>query len=480
MAKDLAKSRLRYAGAVMELYFLTATELGRRYRTGELAPVEVTDTILKRIETLDALLHSFVTVLPASALAQAAQAEAELRRGTDRGPLHGVPVAVKDLCSTKGMRTTCGTKVLADWVPDEDAAVVERLRDAGAVLLGKLGMTEGAAGGAYHPTVTPPVNPWNAGRWPGASSSGSGVATAAGLCYGSLGSDTGGSIRFPSACCGLVGIKPTYGRVPRHGIFPLSDSLDHVGPMTRSVADAAAMLGAIAGFDERDPTSSRAPVPDYLEPLGAGVRGVRIGVDESYCVEGVAPDLSRAVLAAGDVLRELGAEIRETRVPPVRDVAAAWFPIVNVEASIAHEETFPARAEDYGPALRELLEAGHRTAAIEYARAHLTRLEFAGELQGVFEEVDLILCPATIVPPPPVEVVSTATRDPEVMAPFFKFTAPYDASGSPTITVPCGFTDDGLPLALQLVGRHLDEELLCRAAHAYERVTDWHTRHPPL
>jgi amidase len=462
-----------------DLPYLTLTELGRRLRHRELSPVDVTRMILERIERLDARLHSYMTVLPASALAQAAQAEAELARGDVRGPLHGVPIGIKDLCATKGMRTTCGTLVLSDWVPDYDATVVERLVDAGAVILGKLKLTEGAHA-LHHPEITPPVNPWNSERWTGASSSGSGVATAAGLCYGSLGTDTGGSIRYPSACNGVVGIKPTYGRVSRYGVFPLAASLDHVGPMTRSVADAAAILQIIAGFDARDPTSRREPVPDYSARLDSGIRGVRIGIDEGYCTENVAPQVSRAVLACADVLRDLGAETREILLPPIEELLEGWTPFTAVEAALAHDETFPAQAERYGPSLRRLLETGLRLTAVEYAAIQSAREIFRGRVTALFDQVDLILCPSMPFPPVPAAVVEavaeSSERDPSVQ----KFTAPFDFSGNPTLSLPCGFTDDGLPLSLQLVARHLDEELLCRAGFAFEQATEWHTHHPDL
>jgi amidase len=441
--------------------------------------VEVTRTLLERIDRLDAGLHSYVTVLPDSALAQAAKAESELARGDVRSPLHGVPLGIKDLCATKGVRTTCGTTVLSDWIPDHDATVVERLADAGAVILGKLKLTEGAFA-EHHPDVAAPVNPWNAERWTGVSSSGSGVATAAGLCYGSLGTDTGGSIRYPSACNGIVGIKPTYGRVSRYGVFPLSVSLDHVGPMTRSTADAAALLEVIAGFDPRDPTSRREPTVRYGARLDAGIRGVRIGIDEHYCTESVDAQVSEAALACADEFRKLGAETRSITLPPIDRLLRDWTPFTAVEAALAHRETFPAQADRYGPALRGLLEAGLRVTGTEYARIQSERETFRGRLAEIFEEVDLILCPSVISPPPPLALMKALVDDSELLAPALKFTAPFDFSGSPTLSVPNGFTEDGLPLSLQLVARHLDEELLCRAGFAYEQATEWHSRHPPL
>ncbi|HIM46785.1 MAG TPA: Asp-tRNA(Asn)/Glu-tRNA(Gln) amidotransferase GatCAB subunit A, partial [Alphaproteobacteria bacterium] len=264
-----------------ELHYLSLVDAGKKIAGGEISSAELTAAMLARIEKLNGSLHAYVTVLGESALAEAAEADAELARGETRGPLHGVPVAVKDLMAMTGVRTSAGMPILKDRITDHDATVVTRLRAAGAVILGKLELTEGAYA-AHHPDVTDPVNPWNADYWPGVSSSGSGVATAGGLCFGSLGTDTGGSIRFPSLACGVVGLKPTWGRVSRHGVFPLSETLDHIGPMTRHVGDAAAMLGALAGVDDQDPTSLNANVPDYLGGLADGVRGVKIGVDEQF------------------------------------------------------------------------------------------------------------------------------------------------------------------------------------------------------
>jgi len=462
-----------------DLHYLTLTELSARFDARELSPVEVTEALLERIERLEGRLRAWVRVLPETALAQARQAEREITAGAQRGPLHGVPIGVKDLCAIRGVPTTCDTRVLADWIPDHDATVVERLVQAGAVILGKLQLTEGAYA-THHPDIAPPVNPWDETRWTGVSSSGSAVATAAGLCYGSLGTDTGGSIRFPSACCGLVGIKPTYGRVSRHGVFPLAASLDHVGPIARCTADAAALLGAIAGWDPSDPTSRPEPVPDCLASLDQGIAGVRIGVDEDYCTRSVHPEVSSAVLAAAGVLRDCGAEIRQISVPDVEEIIRGWMPVTTAEAAVAHQKTFPARADDYGPAFREFLEGGLRVTGLEYAKAHHERLTWSGRLAEVFQAVDLILCPSVITPPLSTELLNRVALDSEARVVAMKFTAPYDFSGSPTISIPCGFSSEGLPLSLQLVARHLEEPLLCRAGHAFEHATEWHARHPAL
>ncbi|MGI8925758.1 MAG: amidase [Tepidiformaceae bacterium] len=455
------------------VHWLTLTQAGEAIRKGSATPVALTEALLARIEEAQPRLHAFITVLGERALARAKEAEAEIAGGRYRGPLHGIPIAVKDLCWTKGIRTTAGTAVLRDHVPDEDATVVERLEAAGAVILGKLSMTEGAYA-THHPSVPPPVNPWGADRWTGVSSSGSGVATAAGLCYGSLGSDTAGSIRFPSAACGVVGIKPTWGRVSRYGVFALGASLDHIGPMTRSVADAAAMLAVLAGHDPKDPTSLRAAVPDYAAAVGRGVRGLRIGVDERYATEDLDDEVTGLVMATVDVLRRLGAEIVAVKVPPIDDVLRTWALVCAAEAAAAHVGLYPEREAEYGPVFGPFLAMGRAATAVDYAQAHEERLKFNGGLAGVFEEVDLLLCPSLGVATPGKE----GSRLPEEIGRVMRFTAPFDFSGSPTISVPCGFTADGMPASLQLVGRHLGEESLIAAGAAYEQATEWHTRHP--
>jgi amidase len=463
-----------------DLCFKTLTELSDLIKRKEVSPVEATKAILDRIETIDDKLHSYLMVLPETAMQKAQEAEQAIMRGEYRGPLHGVPLAVKDLCFTKGIRTTCASKILADWVPDYDATVVTRLKAAGAVLLGKLAMTEFAYAG-YHPSYQPPLNPWDPGRWPGASSSGSGVATAAGLCFGSLGSDTGGSIRFPSACCGIVGIKQTYGRVSRYGVFPLAESLDHVGPMTRSVADAAAILRTIAGFDPNDPTSLQETVRDYLLTLKGGIRNVRIGVDEAYCKDQADPEVSTAVLATIRVLRDLGAVIEEVSISGVDEALPAWFAICAAETAAAHEKTFPSQADDYGPTFRAFLQSGVEVSGAEYAKAHVTRQALRRTISNLFQKVDLLLCPSTPTLPMRIEDFQPqGVFDQESLLPLLRTTAPFDLTGSPTISVPCGFTSEGLPISLQLVGRHLEEALLCQAGYAYEQATEWHKRRPPV
>jgi amidase len=454
-----------------DLALATLTEVATQIRTQTLSPVAVTQHLLDRISALDGRLHAYVTVLADQALAQAAQAEAEIAAGHYRGPLHGIPLALKDLCFTKDIPTTCGSQMLADWRPDHDGTVVTRLKAAGAVIIGKVHLTEFALRW-HHPYRPIPTNPWGENRWPGVSSSGSGVATVTGLCYGAIGTDTGGSIRFPAAANGVVGLKPTYGRVSRAGVFPLAGSLDHIGPLTRSVADAAAMLQAMAGVDPLDPTSSRWPVPDYLAACGENISGVRIGVDESYITNGVHPEVSSAVKAAIGVLETLGVQVITLRVPEPDPAAAAqaWYLLTGADALVAHAEFYPARANDYGP-FRELLDYATSHGAGDYAKAHALREEFAFRFNDLFEQMDILVCPTMPVTAPLMDAKGNALLQEGYVR--TRYTYPYNFSRNPTLSLPCGFDRDGLPISLQLVGRHFDEAGLCRVGHAYEQATSW-------
>jgi len=300
------------------------------------------------------------------------------------------------------------------------------------------------------------------------------------MCFGSLGSDTGGSIRFPSAANGITGLKPTWGRVSRHGVFALADSLDHIGPMTRSAADAGIMLGAIAGADPHDPTALAAPVPDYLAAIGTGLRGVRIGIDPRYNGENTDASVTAVLAAARQVLEGAGAAFREVAFPSPDAVIAGWVPLCGVETAIAHEATYPARSAEYGPALRKLLDVGREVDAMQLMKIQHARLVFSGALSHLFETTDLLLVPVHPFADLTIERKTTLLNSAEGLVGALRYTAPFDMSGSPTITLPGGFTADGLPIGFQLVGRHLDEALLARAGHAYQQATDWQRRHPPL
>ena len=464
------------SAADVPLHYLSLSDVCRRTKSGELSAVAVAEAVLSRIDRLDPRLKAYVTVTADDALARAAALDARRASGEPLGALHGVPIALKDLLWTEGVVTSCGTRVLADWIPGEDATVVQRLKAAGAVILGKVKLTEGAFSN-HHPDVEPPVNPWAADRWTGVSSSGSGVSVAAGLAYGALGSDTGGSIRFPSACCGLVGIKPTYGRVSRRGAFPLAESLDHIGPMTRTVEDAARMLGVMAGRDPKDPTSLPAAVPNYVAEAGGGLAGLTVGVDRDYIGAGVAPEVVAVVEDALGLLQTAGARIVDIRMPDCADLVQGWAITCGVECALAHAATWPSRQEDYGPDLARLLAFGLAAKAMDYARLERARERFRAELDARFSEVQAIAAPCMITSPP---LTDFGTRVPEEgMAPFIQFTAPFDYSGHPTITLPVGLDGEGVPRAFQLIGPRLGEAVLVRLGSAFETAAGFEA-HPEL
>jgi amidase len=464
-----------------DLHYARITDIAGLIERRELSPVELTGYMLERISALDGQLNSYQTVLAEQAMAAAAKAESEIVSGHYRGALHGIPVAVKDLCFTRGVPTRGGLAVLRDFIPDYDATVVQRLESAGAILLGKLNLTEGAMVG-YHPDFKIPVNPWGSDLWSGASSSGSGVATAAGLCFAALGSDTGGSIRFPAMANGVVGLKPTYGRVSRHGVLELGETLDHVGPLTRGVEDAGLVLAAISGQDKADPTSLLAPMPD-LSDISAGVAGLRIGYDSGFARQGTDPELLASIEAALALLESLGASVVNLEVPSeILTIGELWFPICTYEAHKAHASNYPSRREEYGNYFREFLEIGASVTDAQYIDAMAARRNFSERYETVLATVDAMLCPAGgVTLPIPADQYGGA----ETMAPLFDkvqmhFTIPDDFAGTPTLTLPCGQDKNGIPHAMQLVGKTLSEAALCRIGRAYESASDWHQRRPPL
>ena len=459
------------------LCFLTLGELSELLHKREVTSVEATSAVLDRIHKLNPTLRAYLTILDDSALRQAQAADKEIAAGKWRGPLHGVPVAVKDLCWTKGVPTTCASKVLGDWRPDSNATVVDRFEAAGAVLLGKLHMTEFAMAW-YHPEIPGPQNPWNPALWPGASSSGSGAATAAGLCYASIGSDTGGSIRFPSAANGIVGLKPTWGRVSRHGVFPLGESLDHIGPMTRSVADAALVLSVIAGRDELDDTSLDAPLDDYAAAIDEGANGIRVGVDENYIAR-ASSDVATAVTSAIRDLERIGAHILKVKLPDVEPCLSTWTILCASEAAAGHAATYPSRATDYGPGFRSFLELGASIRGQDYANAHMVRERFANRFQQLFDQVDVIACASMASATLPNDAMPPDASSFKEPNPLLAFTAPFNMSRNPTLSMPSGPGKGAPPPSLQLVGRPLGEATLIRAGAAYERATEWHTQRPP-
>ena len=461
------------------LHYLELTELAARIKARDISALEVTQAQLGRIDALDRELCSYVHVMAETAIAAAKAADAEIAHGRYRGPLHGVPIALKDLFWTKGIPTAAGTTVHRNFRPGDDATVVRRLKDAGAVVLGKVQLTEGAYSD-HHPLVRPPKNPWNAAYWPGISSSGSAVATAAGLCFASLGSDTGGSIRWPSAANGLTGLKPSWGRVSRHGAFELAATLDHVGPIARSAADAGALLGVIAGHDPNDPTSLCDPVPDFLAAAAQDVRGLRIGVDAAWNNDDVEVKTQRVLADAIGVFRSLGADIVDVKFPDVTQAIADWAPNCAIEAAVAHEATYPACKDEYGPILAAVIEAGRALSALDYQKLLLRRLALRGRVIALFETIDLLLIPVHPLPPVTLAMISTLGERPDLIAKLQRYTCPFDMTGHPTITLPGGASADGMPIAFQLVAAHLDEAVLVRSGAAFQRATSWHRRHPSL
>ncbi len=467
-----------------DLVWKSMTELARLIASKAASPVEVVQAHLDRIAALDGKLKCYITVLGDSALEAAKAAEAAVMSGNGVGPLHGVPVGLKDLYCTKGVRTTGGSKILGDWVPTEDATVVSRLTAAGAIVLGKLNMHEFAYGPeGLNPHYGTPWNPWDAAthRICGGSSSGSGAAVAAGLCPGALGSDTGGSIRIPSSLCGITGIKPTYGRVSRAGVLPLAWSLDHVGPMCRTAMDCALMLGAMAGYDPRDPTTSVLPAPDYLAALTGQIKGLRIGVLRAFYLESTDPAARALVEAAVKALEGLGASVQDVNLELPKHAAAASYAVISPEAYAYHEGWIKTRPRDYGADVRQRLLVGAFVSGADYLKGQRVRALIRDEVDRALGKLDVLVCATTPMPAPAVgqnEVAIGAETQP-VRPNLIRFTRPFNLTGHPAASVPCGFTAAGLPVGLQIIGRPFDEATVLRAADAYQRVTDWHTRRPP-
>jgi len=463
-----------------DLAYLGLIEVGDRVRRGELTSEQVTAESLTRTHRLDSKLNSFVSLLADDALQQARSADREMATGQRRGPLHGVPLAVKDLLDMAGQPTAAGSVMLQNNLAASDSTVVRKLREAGAVILGKLHTTE-AALLEHHPSMARPRNPWSAEHWTGASSSGPGVAIAAGLCYGAIGTDTGGSIRTPAAANGVTGLKPTWGRVSRHGLFPLAQSLDHIGPMARSAEDVAAILQVIAGPDRKDPCALREPRVDYLGEITKPIDGVVIGIDYAFATDGVASEISRAVHEFCDVMTDLGAQIRPVTMPWDDAIDDAGLTILLAELAHAHADFFPAQASEYGPHARASIEFGRTVDAAAYIAASQRRRAFAGEMNGLFQEVDLLITPGLGIPVPSLSELEALASDLDaVRRSLYRFTSPYNLAGVPTLSFPGGFSGNGLPLGLQLAAGRLKEDLLCRVGHAYQQVTGHHVRRPDL
>ncbi len=469
--------------ADLELCYASAGQLAPRIQNREVSPVEVIDAHLERIGATEGVLNSFITLLAEEARSSARRAEAEILRGNYRGPLHGIPVGLKDLYNTAGVRTTSGSRIFDNYLPDRDCTVASRFQQAGAILLGKLNMHPFAYGptgenadyGHMH-------NPWNPELITGGSSGGSGSAPAAGQCTIAMGSDTGGSVRIPAALCGIVGLKPTYGLVSRSGLTPLSWSMDHPGPMVRTVEDSALVMNVVAGYDPEDPGSARVEAPDYTAALTGDVKGLRIGVPTEYFTAPLDPEVGQAVREAIGLLEELGASVVEVDFPMFEYAQAVSGTVLMSEASAYHRDLLKRDADKIYPPVRLRLEAGLFVSAADYLKAQQGRSEFNRAVRRLFETVDLLAGPTEPVTAP--RILAQEVQAGEVSigttAALTQYTRPYNITGSPAISVPCGFSRDGLPIGLQLAGRAFHETTVLRAAHAYEQATDWHGRRPPI
>ena len=443
----------------------------------EISPVELFNEAIERIHQLQPKLNSFITVTEEEGRKAATEAESEIRKGQYRGPLHGIPISIKDLFATRGVRTTAGSKVLAQWVPDYDATAVARLHQAGMVLVGKTHMHEFAYGvTSDNPHYGPALNPWDPTRVPGGSSGGSAAAVASSQCTASLGSDSGGSIRTPAAVCGVVGLKPTYGRVSRYGAIPLAWSLDHVGPLTKSVEDAAIMLAAIAGPDPKDPSASSRPLADYRQEMRGSIRGLRLGVPRQYFFEHVDPEIQKLVSAAIHQLESMGATLVEVDIPDLENCSAMEAHITLAEATSYHEPYLKRQADDYGPGVRTNLEAGRYLLATDYVKSQRARTLLQRNFNQAFKHADVIVSPTLPALPPLVgEVwVQSGNLREHVIDAFLRFNIPFDLTGFPAISIPCGLGSTGLPIGLQIAGKAFDETTVLRVANAYEQSTEWH------
>jgi aspartyl-tRNA(Asn)/glutamyl-tRNA(Gln) amidotransferase subunit A len=462
---------------------LTISRLAPLLRRRKLSPVELTRWILDRIERLQPRLNAYITITSDLALRQARQAEKAIARGQYRGPLHGIPISLKDLFYTRGVRTTAGSRILRRFVPSDDAPVVKRLLAAGAVLLGKTNLHEFAYGATnvnlHYGAVR---NPWDLCRMSGGSSGGSAASVSAALALASLGTDTGGSIRIPAAACGCVGVKPTHGLVPLSGVIPLAPSLDHAGPLCRCVEDAGLILSCIVGEDQNSPPNPLASRASLVRGLKSGIKGLRIGVPRQYFFDRILDEVSTLVLAAIRLLERLGARIYEVNLEQMRETAALAGIITVAEALVYHRQWLKTRPHDYDPAIRARMEASKDLSAVDYLLAQEKRRSYSAGFERAMSSVDVLAAPALPVFAPRVDavrVVAGHSREDVRMA-LLRLTRPANLTGLPSISVPCGFSDEGLPAGLQLIGHRWGEATLMRAAYAYEQATSWHKRFPQL
>jgi aspartyl-tRNA(Asn)/glutamyl-tRNA(Gln) amidotransferase subunit A len=467
-----------------DLTSLTLKQASELLRRKETSAVALTEASLARIERHDKAINAFITVTREQALTAAREMDAELKRGPRRGPLHGIPIALKDNIDTAGVKTTAASGVFKDRVPADDADVVVRLKKAGAIVVGKLNLHEFALGGTSAVTFFGPVrNPWDRERVAGGSSGGSAAAIAADMCFGTLGTDTGGSIRIPASLCGIVGFKPTYGRVSNRGVVPMAWTLDHVGPMCKTVEDAALMLAAIAGYDPLDPTSVDSPVPDYTRAIGTPTSKLRVGVARTPFFDGLNPEVAKAMETAIDVVRKLTARVVDVEVPVSGNIAEVWNP----EIYAYHLPWITKTPELYQDATRNLIQGAGKASSATYAQARRQVDVVRREIKKVFATVDLLITPTQrgvaqpIAPPQPNPGGGRGAGPiPGGGGGGLVNTAAFDIYGLPTISVPCGFTVSGLPIGLQISGNHFAEPTVLSLAHAYEQATEWHKRRPVL
>jgi aspartyl-tRNA(Asn)/glutamyl-tRNA(Gln) amidotransferase subunit A len=469
---------------MIDLTTMTARKIADAVRRREITAVAVAQAALERIGRLNEALRAFITVTRDEAMAAAEQVDRQIAAGRgDALPLAGVPMAIKDSFWTKGVRATGGTKILADSVPTEDATAVARLRAAGCVLVGKSAMHEMAYGfTSRNPHHGDCRNPWDPTRIPGGSSGGNAVALSTAMAFAAVGGDTGGSNRQPAALCGVVGVKVTYGRVSRHGGIPLSWSMDTVGPMARTVGDAAALLQVMAGYDPRDPSTRRDTVPDYLAALNGGLKGIRIGIPHDHFMALMEPEVGAAIQDALGVLKRQGATFVAVRFPPIDPVVGAHRAIIFAEAAAAHEELIRTRAADFSDEVRPLLQAGLFLTATQYLGAQQARKKTIAAYREIWRSFDVLITPTSPIAAPPIGASTARIGDKNIplLRAFLDLTLPFNLTGQPAISVPCGFTKAGLPIGLQLVGRPFDEATLFRAAAAYESATNWHLRTPAI
>lgn len=459
-----------------DLAFAPIETLAAGLKSKEISPLDLTKLALKRIEQHDGALNSFITITAEAALAEAAAAEQAILAGDYLGPMHGVPVAIKDLYATKGIETTYGSPLFAGWVPDHDAAVVERLRAAGAILLGKTNLHELAYGTtSANPHYGPVHNPWKPGYHPGGSSGGSAAAIAGGLVPMALGSDTGASIRQPAACCGIVGIKSTFGLVSKFGCLPLSWSMDHAGPLNRTVTDAALTLNVLAGFDPRDPCSIDRPVLDFTSALGSDLRGKRIAIVRKFFLEQGDSEVTAAIEAVLPVLEGLGADILEVELPDIEDAFKAGTLTIVVEGATYHAARLREQPEGFSPQCRADIELGHFYKATDYLQAQRLRRHLMTEVAKVMASLDALVMPTSPITATPIE-----GNPPDHPVYRVRNTIPFNFLSLPAISLPCGFSTEGLPIGLQIVGKAFDETGILQIAHAYEKATDWHQRRPVM